>query len=245
MTLPKAVPSSVAPSAQKSVKVLTKAQLGPHSPMTGKAIIPVVPVPEGAPNPDDLKSQPGFGGGVTGGTYFTAGSTGAPTLPELGGTQFKSPPIDAHYVSEAEIRSSYAKVNNPPTRGRAWSQRIQSFLNHIAQSSQEVDPNGFRTMPPQQRTSVMRNTLPPRADGFSPETFIPKLMPQSPNTYKYMPVTGTQAYGTGVLNSDQFGAGQTAGGIGGNQYTPTPGPPETTSTADNTSLGASGMPTWG
>jgi hypothetical protein len=242
--IPKAVPSAVAPTAQRSVKVLTDPQLGPYKGMTGSSIIPVVPVPDGAPNPEDANLQPGYGGGVGGGSYLQAGSQGAPTVPAMGGVLFTSPPIDSHYVSEAEVKSPYAKVNNPPTRGRIWSQRIQAFTNHIALTNQNVDPNGFRISPDQQRTSVMRNTLPPNADGYSPETYQPGQRPQSPNTAKYMPATGTQAYGTGVLNSDTYGAGQTAGGIGGNLYTPTPGPPPSTSTADNSS-DASGMPTWG
>lgn len=243
--IPKAVPSSVAPSSQNSVDILTKPQLGPNKPMTGKAIIPVVPVPEGAPNPADVKSQPGFGGGtVQPNGPRTGGNEGTPSVPNMGGALFTAPPIDSHYVSENGGNiDPYHKVNNPPTRGK-W-QRLQDFINHIAQSPQNVDPNGFRTMPAQQRTSHMRNTLPPHGDGYSPESYQPGQRPQSPSTYKYMPVTGTQPYGTGVLNSDQYGAGQTAGGVGGNQYTPAPGPPDTTSTANNPGDGPSGMPTWG
>lgn len=114
---------------------------------------------------------------------------------------------------------------------------------------------GWKERHPQQRTSVMRNTLPPHGAGYAPETAVPHQLPQSPNTYKYNPQIGTQAYGSGhviaggyqhgrVLNSDTYGAGQTAGGIGGNQYTPAQGPPDTTSTAGNPGP-ASGMPTWG
>lgn len=89
----------------------------------------------------------------------------------------------------------------------------------------------------------MLNTLPPHANGYSPETAVPHRLPQHPNTAKFLPAVGTSKYGTGVLNSDTFGAGQTAGGIGGNNYTPQPGPPQTTSTAtDNT---VSAEPTWG
>ena len=103
----------------------------------------------------------------------------------------------------------------------------------------------------------MRITPPPHGDGFDAinQMNTPHQQPQTPNTYKYMPQFGTQAYGVtnrngaigsakGVLNSDAYGAGQTAGGIGGQQYTPTPGPPDTTSTAGNATSGG-GMPTWG
>jgi hypothetical protein len=121
---------------------------------------------------------------------------------------------------------------------------VKNYQNHIAKSVQEVDPNGFRVEPPQQRQSWMRITTPPHGIGYAPEIFSVRQTPQSPNTYKYMPQTGTQGYGTGVLNSDTYGAGQTAGGIGGNNYTPQPGPPPTTSTANGPNVGNS-MPTWG
>lgn len=237
--VPKAVASAIAPSTANSVPILKDAQLGPYRPMTGKAINPVVPRTQ-VEGEKDMRSQPGFGGYAGNGSTIEGGSKGAPTVP-TDGFLFKKLPIDSHYLTEHEARNPYGKVNNPATRGK-W-QRLQNFLNHIALTTQEVDPNGFRNSPPQQRTSVMRNVLPPLGDGYSPETYTPRQMPQAANTYKYAPSTGTDQYGTGVLNSDTYGAGQTAGGIGGNNYTPTPGPPDTTSIAG--SNGTSVMPTWG
>jgi hypothetical protein len=247
----KAVPSAVAPSASNTVQILTDPQLGPYQPMTGSAVIPVVPQ---AGAPDDVSPQPGFGGAYGEGGQFNAGSQGAPSVPGMGGQLFTNGPIDAHYRDETETRNPYAKVNNPPTRGMFT--RVQEFLNHIAQSPQNVDPNGFRARPAQQRTSVMLNTMPSHGGGYAPETYTPRQMPQRGNTAKYLPATGTQGYGVtqpnggtgsakGVLNSDTYGAGQTAGGIGGSQYTPQPGPPATYSTASQDIANYSGMPTWG
>jgi hypothetical protein len=239
-SVPKAVPSSVAASTSNSVDILTEPQLGPYRPMTGSSIVPVVPRTDTG-NPADINPQPKYGHAIDVGGQFEGGSAGAPSLP-TDGYLFKKGPIDPHYVSQAEVRNPYAKVNNPPTRGMfTW---VKEYLNHIAQSPQNVDPNGFRNSPPQQRTSVMRITPPNHGAGYAPETFTPRQLPQSDNTYKYNPAIGTQAYGTGVLNSDTFGAGQTAGGIGGNQYTPTIGPPVTTSTADAPPVAYS-MPVWG
>jgi hypothetical protein len=235
----KAVPSAVAPSAQNSVTILTEPQLGPYQPMTGSSYVPVVPQ-NGAPGEAGI--QPGYGSVYGTGSQANSGSAGAPSVP-VSGYLFTQGPIDAHYSSEMQGRDPYAKVNNPPTRGMFT--RIQTFLNHIAQSPQDVDPNGFRISPPQQRTSVMRNQLPNHGGGYAPETYTPRQLPQRDNTYKYNPATGTQAYGTGVLNSDTFGAGQTAGGQGGSQYTPQPGPPATYSTASQDIANYSGMPTWG
>lgn len=234
----KAVPSAVAPgTGANTVPVLTRSQLGPYQPMSGKAVIPEVPVeqPDGAITP-----QPGYGYGLTSGGPPDNGQ-GAPTVPGMGGPLFTAPPIDAHYLSQSEARNPYAKVNNPPTRGM-WT-RIQMFLNGIA-TSQDVDNTGWKARHPQQRTSVMRNALPPHGMGYAPQTFQPHQLPQTIPVYKYPPSTGTRPYGTGVLNSDTYGAGQTAGGVGGNQYTPAPGPPQTVSTAGN-SGGAAGMPSWG
>lgn len=237
---PKAVPSAVANSTANSVAILTEPQLGPHQPMSGSSINPVVPRTEGD-NPEDARSQPGFLDAAGQGCQHNAGNEGAPSVPGLGGVLFTPGPIDQHYQSMDEPYNPVAKVNNPPTRGMfTW---VKSYLNHIAQSPQDVDGNGFRISPPQQRTSVMRITPPPHGNGYSPETYTPRQLPQAPHTYKFNPATGTQAYGTGVLNSDTFGAGQTAGGVGGNQYTPAPGPPDTTSTAGG--AGTSTMPTWG
>jgi hypothetical protein len=239
--LPKAVPSAVAPSTQNSVPILTEAQLGPYQPMSGSAINPVVPRTEemGA---DEISPQPGFGGRGTTGEPFSAGSEGAPSVPGMNGALFTPGPIDTHYVSEAEARNPYSKVNNPPTRGMFT--RIQPFANHIAQTPQDVDPNGFRISPAQQRTSVMRNQLPNHGIGYAPETATPRALPQRVRFNRIQPTTGTDPYGSGVLNNDTLGAGQTAGGIGGNNYTPDPGPPDTTSTA-GANQPVTDMPTWG
>lgn len=237
---PKAVPSAVAPSYQNSVPVLTEPQLGPHMPMKGSAIIPVVPrtVQEGD---GEYNPQPGYGGVGKHGSGLSAGSEGAPSVPGMNGVLFTPGPIDPHYVSEAEVSNPYGKVNNPPTRGMlTW---VKDYLNHIAYG-QRTTETGFKISGPQQRTSHMRITTPPHGDGYSPNTFTPRQLPQHPNTAKFLPATGTQGRGTGVLNSSTLGAGQTAGGIGGNQYTPTPGPPDTNSTA-NASQAAAMMPTWG
>jgi hypothetical protein len=245
----KAIPSAVAPSASNSVPVLTEPQLGPYQPMTGSSVIPVVPQ---TGTPGEASPQPGFGGAWGTGSQFNSGSAGAPSLPP-DGFLFRQGPIDAHYLSESETRNPYGKVNNPPTRGM-WT-RIQQFVNGIA-TSQDTDLTGVKARHPQQRTSVMRNALPARGIGYAPETYEPRQLPQRENTSKYLPSTGTQAYGVttpnggtgavkGVLNSDTYGAGQTAGGIGGSQYTPQPGPPATYSTASQDIANYSGMPTWG
>jgi hypothetical protein len=238
-SVPKAVPSAVAPSYENSVPVLTEPQLGPHQPMTGSSIIPVVPrtVQEGD---GEYHPQPGYGGVGKSGSEFNAGSEGSPSVPAMNGVLFTPGPIDEHYINENEVKNPYAKTNNPPTRGMfTW---VKDYLNHIA-FNQVTTETGFKISGPQQRTSHMRITTPPHANGYSPETFVPRQLPQHPNTAKFLPAVGTQAKGTGVLNSDTFGAGQTAGGIGGNQYTPTPGPPETNSTAGNSA--STVMPTWG
>lgn len=235
---PKAVPSAVAPSTgANNIPVLTTAQLGPYKPMTGSARIPVVPrTPvEGTPS-----SQPGYGGGHTVSQQVNANGTGAPTVPEMNGALFRKGPIDSHYTSETQAVDPYKRVNSPQTRGMFTF--IKSYLNHIALGPQVVDQNGFRVSPPQQRTSFMRVTPPPHGIGYAPETFTPHQLPQAPNTYKYAPATGTQPYGTGVLNSDTYGAGQTAGGIGGSNYSPQPAPPVAVPVIPPDS---SGMPVWG
>jgi hypothetical protein len=238
--LTKAVPSAVAPSTQNSVPVLTDPQLGPHMPMTGSAINPVVPRTEeiGA---DEISPQPGFGGRASTGEPFQAGSSGAPTVPGMNGVLFTSGPIDSHYTSEAETRNPYSKVNSPPTRGMFT--RVQAFVNGI-RTSQDTDNAGWNERHAQQRTSVMRNQLPNHGMGFAPEMAAPHVLPQRAHVNRLMPTTGTDRYGTGVLNNDTLGAGQTAGGIGGNNYTPDPGPPETTSTAGMPQPN-SDMPMWG
>jgi hypothetical protein len=159
----------------------------------------------------------------------------------MNGVLFTQGPIDSHYVSESETRNPYAKVNNPPTRG--MNTFILKFINGIGLGSQNKESTGWDNRQPQQRTSVMRFAPPAHGMGYTQQTYTPRQMPQQPNTSKYLPATGTDRYGSGVLNSDTFGAGQTAGGQGGNNYTPVPGPPSTVSTAGNTPI--SNEPSWG
>jgi hypothetical protein len=120
---------------------------------------------------------------------------------------------------------------------------VKDYVNGIFLGKQNVDNAGWQTREAQQRTSVMRITPPPIANGYSPEWYLPKQMPQQPNTYKIIKSTGNDPYGTGVLNNDTFGAGQTAGGIGGNNYTPSVGQNPPTSAVQPS--GGTGMPTWG
>lgn len=235
--VPKAVPNAVTPSTANSVAILTGPQLGPYKPMSGKPIVPVVPR---TPVEGQIPAAPGFGGHATSGSEFAAGSEGAPSVP-LDGFLFKQGTIDPHYLSEMQMRDPYAKINNPPTRGMFT--RLQAFQNHIA-FNQNKTLTGFKVSGPQQRTSYMRNTLPPLGNGYSPETYVPHQMPQAVRFNRIRPSIGSDPYGSGVLNSDAFGAGQVAGGIGGNQYSPQPGPPDTTSTAGQNAA-SSVMPVWG
>lgn len=237
-TLNRAVPSAVVPSALNSVDVLTEPQLGPYSPMTGKSRVPFVP---NTVDPADAPPSPGFGGLGTQGSQRNSGGAGAPSVPGMNGVLFTPGTIDQHYMSEAEGYNPVAKVNNPPTRGMlTW---VKDYINGIA-TSQDTDTAGWKARHPQQRTSHMRITPPAHGIGYAPEIFEPRQMPQGDNTYKYPPAIGTDVPGSGVLNSSTFGAGQTAGGVGGSQYTPSPGPPPTFSTAAGDSP-AAGMPTWG
>jgi hypothetical protein len=235
----KAIPSAVAPSTGDTVRILTEPQLGPYTPMSGSSFVP--PVPNVA-DPDEASPQPGYGYALGDGGQPSSGSAGAPKVPALGGALFRSPEIDPHYQVPSGA-DPYTKVNNPPTRGvYSW---IKDYVNGIGLGQQDKTGTGFNNRAPQQRQSHMRPALPPHGIGFAPETFTPHQNPQQPNTYGYPPSTGTQAYGTGVLNSDTYGAGQTAGGVGGSNYTPTPGPPVTTSTASQDIANGRGMPTWG
>jgi hypothetical protein len=245
--VPKAVPSAVAPQAQNSVQVLTGPQLGPRekgpfSPLHPRnSVNPVVPRTE-VDGEDGTPSNPRFGGTSSGGTGRISGGEGAPSVP-VNGYLFVQGPIDQHYTNADQGgRNPFRKINNPATEGK--DTLTEDYGNNAAHDAQDVSLTGFRVRPGQQRTSHMRVQLPNKGRNGSPGIqFIPRYRPQTPATYKYMPATGTQQYGTGVLNSDTYGAGQTAGGIGGNQYTPTPGPPTTTSTANQSSTSAE--PTWG
>lgn len=239
--VPASVPSAV-PSAVNTVSVLNEPQAGTrkfYQSGGGTERIPVVPRTE-VESEADTPPNPRMG--HLGGTAGTpaSGSGGSPSVP-VDGFLFKRGPIDAHYTSEYNPVDPYRRVNNPPTRGMFTF--ILQYLNHVAHS-QNVDEAGWKQNSSQQRTSVMRVTPPAHGIGYVPATYTPQQMPQQPNTYKVIKATGTQPYGTGVLNTDTLGAGQVAGGIGGNQYTPQPGPPATTSTAGNPPQ-ASGMPTWG
>lgn len=239
MGVPKAVPSAVVPSTANTVAVNTEPGRGPYTAPDGNPVIPVVPRSDGQEE-KNLPRQPHYGGAVSSGGPAGSGSAAAPSVP-VNGFLFTQGPIDPHYADPVEARNPYGKVNNPPTRGMFTF--IKSYLNHIAYA-QRTDETGFKESGPQQRTSYMRVTPPPHGVGYAPEIYDPRQLPQSDNTYKYGPVTGTDPYGSGVLNSDTYGAGQTAGGIGGSNYTPAPGPPSTTSTAGQ-GPNPSGMPIWG
>jgi hypothetical protein len=234
--IPKAVASSTINSTDNSVQVLTEAQLGPYQPMTGSSINPQVPRTEVE---GEVAPQPYFTGGSSQGRpSFLAGSQGAPSVP-TDGFLFRAGPIDPHYQVEAETRNPYATVGRPGTYG--WFTRLQDFQNHTGLGVQNTTETGFRNLGVQQRTSHMRNAMPP-IGAFGVNTFTPRPQPQAVRFNRIRPTVGTDAYGTGVLNSDTFGAGQTAGGIGGSNYTPNPGPPATNSI---TAPPASPEATWG
>ena len=231
-----AVPSAVEPSADNSVKVLRAAQLGPYQPQSGSSINPKVPN-SNDPNAE-IPAQPHFSGGwgQTVQCQLT-GSEGAPSVP-TDGFLFRKGPIDQHYMSEVETKNPYGTVGRPGTVG--WWTRVQSFANHTAMS-QNTTNTGFKINGPQQRTSVMLNALPPEGE-FGTQTFIPTQQPQAVRYNRIRPSVGSDPYGSGVLNADSYGAGQTYGGIGGNQYTPPSGPPVTNSID---TPAASAEPTWG
>lgn len=236
--LPSSVASAVPSSTSDSVSVLTAPQLGPAVVTTGEVEIPSVPRSDyidGQKN--QAPDQPDYGNVHESGSIRESGAPGAPSVP-TDGFLYKQGTIDPHYLSQNEDKNPYSKVNSPPTRGMlTW---VKAYMNHFAQS-QNTTTTGFKVNGAQQRTSYMRITPPPHGDGYSPENYDPRQLPQAARTQQFLPVTGSDPYGSGVLNSDTFGAGQTAGGVGGNNYTPAPGPPET-----NTATGdGSGMPTWG
>lgn len=230
----KAVPNAVVSSTNNSVPVLTAPVLGPYQPMKGSAIIPVVPTSETSEAPP----QPHFTGGLgQSAPGQLTGSMGAPSVP-TDGFLFRAQPIDQHYMVTEETKNPYSKVNNPKTVG--WWTRIQEFANHTA-INQNTTNTGFKISGPQQRTSVMRNQLPP-VGIFGDHWYKPAQQPQAVRYNRIRPSTGSDPYGSGVLNNDTLGAGQTAGGVGGSNYTPAPGPPDTN--AINTQSAAA-EPTWG
>lgn len=231
-----AVPNSLPRSTDNSVEVLTAAQLGPYQPATGSSINPKVPQ---TPVDGEIAPQPYFTGGNSAvRPAFVAGSAGAPSVP-TDGFLFRAPVIDPHYQMPAETCNPYAKVNALHTVG--WQTRVQQFQNHIGLGTQNTTETGFRNLGQQQRTSYMRNAMPPIGN-FGVQTFDPRPQPQAVRYNRIRPSIGTDAYGSGVLNSDTFGAGQTAGGIGGSNYTPNPGPPATNSI---TTPPVTGEATWG
>jgi len=242
--VPPAVPSAIS-RASGSAPVSTTAQRGPYQPVTGKSVVPEVPRTE-QPGEAEMAWQPSYATAGTTGRTLESGSAGAPSVP-VDGFLFKRGPVDPHYTAQSGP-SPYARVNAPqPPRPLGI---IKSFINGIFQGRQNVDEAGWQQRAPQQRTSYMRVTaLPSGEGGYAPETYVPRQLPQQPYTQRFLPVLGSSQPGVVpgqgiVLNRATFGAGQTAGGIGGNQYTPAPGPPDTTSTAGQPQQ-ASGMPTWG
>lgn len=239
--VPEAVPRAVPPAAG-GLAVNAAAQRRPYQPMTGKPVITSVPRPEGD-SPQETPWQPAYATAGATGRTLAGGSAGAPSVPTEG-FLFKAGAIDPHYAVMSG-RNPYATVNSPPTRGfTTW---VKAFANHVFQGRQNVDAAGWQQAAPQQRTSWMRVTPPALGPGYAPEAYVPRQLPQQPNTYRYGPVTGTSEPGVVpgqgiVLNSSAYGAGQVAGGIGGNAYTPSPPPPDTVQAVPAAS---SGMPSWG
>lgn len=239
-SVPRAVPSAVAPSTGNSVPVNTQPTRESRITVQGGERNPVVPKTpaEGIPGP-----QPGYAGTYGAGSIPYSGEQGAPTVPDMNGLLFRKGPADEHYSSESEGNvKPYGKVNNPAVQGRFnW---FKTFINGIGLGVQNREPTGWNVREPQQRTSVWRPLMPQHGPGFGAYWYEPRQLPQSVRYNRDFPVTGSDPYGTGVLNADTFGAGQTAGGIGGNRYTPPPGPPPTTSTASQPQP-VNSMPTWG
>lgn len=242
-----ALPSSVASSVPSStdpadVQILTGPQLGPANVSRGTTEVPAV---GNSGKPQDAPEQPGFGNVTTHSSQTGAGLGNlAPSLPPMNGVLFRKGPIDQHYADESESYNPYSKVNNPKTRGMlTW---VKTFANHVFQGDQNVNESGWQQAAAQQRTSYMRITPPPHGMGYDPaQTGTPYQMPQAARTQQFLPVTGTDPYGSGVLNTDTFGAGQVYAGEGGQLYSPAPGTPDTTSTADTAGTGGGGEPVWG
>ena len=231
-----AVPSAVTTAG--SVPVNGRPQRGPYQPMTGSSVVPYVPSTD-EPDADEMAWQPSYGTAGKTGATLADGSTGAPSVPAQTSALWTPGPIDPHYTVPSG-RNPYAKTV-APTRGMLTF--IKSFANHVWNGRQNVDNAGWQQGSPQQRTSYMRILPPPQGGGFAPATSTPQQMPQQPRTARFGPTTGTDAPGVRVLNSSTYGAGQTAGGIGGSQYTPAASPPDSTPVASVPA--GSGMPTWG
>lgn len=227
-SIPKAVPSSVAFSADNSVKINDTALRGPYQPATGHGIAPKVTRPEVQ---GEITPQPYFTGGNSAvKTMPQSGNPGAPSVP-TDGFLFRSPPIDIHYVEGVETHNPYSKVNALHTVG--WYTPVYPHQNHTAEN-QHTTETGFKVNGMQQRTSYWRVALPPIGN-FGIQTFTPRPQPQAARYNRIRPSIGSVPYGTrdarryttGVLNRDTFGAGQTYGGQGGSNYTPAVGPPDT------------------
>lgn len=240
-TAPESVPSSVPKSTQQTspLQVDEKPQLTFRIPPGGKSVVPMVPRSDGLTQ-FDIPAQPVVGKGVTIGQLPESGMPGAPSVPQnlALGQFFVAPSIDEHYLEERMSSNPYQRVNNPPTRGM-WTW-VKDYANHVF-NAQTTDSAGWQQNSDQQRTSHMRITGPPLSDGYSPESFTPHQQPQFARTQQVMPVTGSDPYGSGVLNRDRFGAGQVAAGQGGANYTPSPGSPPVNEVPPNTS----DMPVWG
>jgi hypothetical protein len=162
----------------------------------------------------------------------------------MNGVLFTQGPIDDHYHTVSDI-DPYKKVNAP--KHITPMGLIKSYANHVFNGKQNVDNAGWQQNSPQQRTSYLRMTaLPSGSSGYAPATSVPKPQPQQPRTQRFLPTIGSDQPGavrgqSVILNSTTFGAGQTAGGIGGNNYTPpVPGPDTTPVAATNGS-----QPMWG
>jgi hypothetical protein len=236
--VPSAVPSAVNPA--NSVPVNQKAQRSPYTAPTGSSVVPYVP-----DHNDEAETpwQPEYATtGKVGRTHSTTEDS-APSVPDMNGALFTAGPIDSHYHTVSGI-DPYTTVGRPGTVG--WQTWVKTFANHVFNGKQNVDNAGWQQNGPQQRTSYMRVTTPPHGPGYAPATSVPVQQPQASRTQRFLPATGTDQPGIRpgqaiVLNSTTYGAGQTAGGVGGNQYAPPVAPPDTTPV----SAMSNAQPMWG
>lgn len=237
--IPSAVPSAVTPAS--TVPVNQRAQRKPYTPPSGKSVIPYVP--GGQADPAEIPWQPSYATAGKVGAIPSGGSAGAPSVPAQDTAIWTAGPIDLHYMAPSSA-DPYGKVNNPPTRGLFTF--VKTYLNHVFNGKQDVDNAGWQQNSPQQRTSYMRVTPPPLGAGYAPEIYAVHLNPQQPRTYRFNPTTGRDLPRmvpgqAPILNSYTYGAGQTAGGQGGNNYAPPVPPPDTTPVAQS----GGGYPVWG
>jgi hypothetical protein len=229
------VPVSVPRSTSNTVPINQGPMRGPASVSLGEKQIPKVPQTDVGTSP----AQPKLRSDYCHSTHVDFGN-GSPSVPDMNGVLFRAGPIDEHYRTEIEVTDPYKRVNNPPTNGMfTW---IKQYVNGIGLGTQNKSNTGFNNRSPQQRSSYMRVSTPNKGIKYvGGEQFVPHAIPQAPNIRKNVATVGTDPPGVRILNNSTFGAGQTAGGVGGNLYTPSPGPPETNVTSGN----AGGMPTWG